>query len=249
MATNYTWTYYTRPTSSREFYILKTHANNIKLVNLYTETDDCQKVQDSGYYGMNASFFNSGDVRYPALQNIVVERGQTIGCNITLPNHGNALDGTLNITGSSLVYWTGTALRCANDVDSSSDSVVPTGFSSWAQGGLGLYLCDQNWQSKYQAEASAASYPINESAARTGILINTSTKEVHLFACRLVATVAELREAMMEYAGLTEGGSAGNWAAIMTDGGRSAQLYSGEGSVSAALVRKVPQIIALKRTT
>ena len=140
-------------------------------------------------------------------------------------------------------------MRCANDVHSSSDSVVPTGFSSWAQGGLGLYLCDRNWQTKYQSESNAASYPINESAPRTGILINTSTKEVHLFACRLVATVAELRAAMMEYAGLTEGGSAGNWAAIMTDGGQSVQLYSGEGSVSAASARAVAQIMALKRTT
>ena len=51
---------------------------------------------------------------------------------------------------------------------------------------------------------------------------------------------------MMAYAGLTEGGSAGNWAAIMTDGGRSAQLYIGEGSAIVANVRGVPQIIALK---
>lgn len=249
MATNYTWTYYTRPSSSREFYILKTHANNIKLVNLFNETGACQKIRDTNYYGMNGSFFNHGTVRHAALQNIVVEQGETIGSGIRLPNYNNAYDGTLNIIGSSLVYWTGTALRCANDVESSSDSVVPTGYSSWAQGGLGLYLCDRNWQAKYQSESNAASYPINESAPRTGILINTSTKEVYLFACRLIATVAELRTAMMEYAGLTEGGSAGNWAAIMTDGGQSVQLHSSEGTVSAASARAVAQIIALKRTT
>ena len=251
MATNYKWINYT-DSSGRDFEILETNASNIKLVNIFREEGACKTVKESGYYGMNASFFNSdehGD-RYPAIHNIAYQNGSNMGCGIPTPNQGNILDGSVNITGSSLVYWTGSVLNCVSNVQNSSSSYVPKTANSWAQGGLGLYLCDVNWQSKYEAENNASSYPVGEGAARTGILINKSTKKVYLFSSRIKTTaVWDLRNAMMSYAGLTQGGSAGSWAAIMTDGGQSTQLYSGEGSNHVASCRDVPQIIALKKTT
>lgn len=252
MPTNYTWIPYTDK-AGRDFSILKTKASNLQLVNLYTENNKvCQKIKDSGYSGMNASFFNSDESlpRFPALHNIVVQDGRNKGCNIRMPNQNNAFDGTVNITGSSLIYWTGSVLNCAKNVDSASSSIVPETTNSWAQGGFGLYLCNRNWKTEYNKENNAASYPVGEGAARTGILINKKTNDVYLFACRiLTTTVYDLRNAMMEYAGLTEGGSAGDWAGIMTDGGKSTQLYCGAGSTHPITYRAVPQIIALKKTT
>lgn len=251
MATNYRWINYT-DSSGRDFEILETNASNIKLVNIFKEDGVCKTVEESGYYGMNASFFNSdkGGDRYPAIHNIAFQNGSNVGCGIEMPNQGYVYDGTVNITGSSLVYWTGSVLNCVSNVQSSSSSYVPKTANSWAQGGFGLYLCDVNWQSKYEAEGNASLYPVGGGNARTGILINKSTKKVYLFSCRIMTTaVWDLRNAMMSYAGLTQGGSAGSWAAIMTDGGQSTQLYSGEGSNHIVLCRDVPQIIALKKTT
>lgn len=250
MATNYKWINYT-DSSGRDFGILETNASNIKLVNIFREKGACKTVEESGYYGMNASFFNAkGEDRYPAIHNIAFQSGSNMGCGIPMPNQGNILDGSVNITGSSLVYWTGSVLNCVSNVQNSSSSYVPKTANSWAQGGFGLYLCDVNWQSKYEAENNASSYPVEEGAARTGILINKSTKKVYLISSRIMTTtVRDLRNGMMSYAGLTQGGSAGSWAAIMTDGGQSTQLYSGEGSNCIVFCRAVPQIIALKKTT
>ena len=94
MATNYKWINYT-DSSGRDFEILETNASNIKLVNIFREEGACKTVKESGYYGMNASFFNSdehGD-RYPAIHNIAYQNGSNMGCGIPMPNQGNILDG------------------------------------------------------------------------------------------------------------------------------------------------------------
>lgn len=134
-----------------------------------------------------------------------------------------------------MICWNGSRLSCLNNIVHSTDAGVPQVQNSWAQGGIGLYLCDRNWTEKYTAEGNTPS--LSKNAARTGILINTSTKYVYLFANRVMSTVPVLRAAMMAYAGLTNGGSAGSWAAIMTDGGRSTQLYTAENSTAALRAR------------
>lgn len=50
----------------------------------------------------------------------------------------------------------------------------------------------------------------------------------------------------MKYAGLTEGGSSGAWKAMLTDGGKSAQMVCGDFSQRVYRGRPVPQIFALK---
>lgn len=249
MAANYSWISYTDP-NGRLFRILKTSASNIKPVNLYRATGACQEVSESGYYGMNSSFFNStpSAERYPAILNIAYQGGNNVGCGIVLTVYGSKyLDGVVNVIGSSLIYWTGSSLGCASDVLDSSSSVVPKGSNSWAQGGIGLYLCDRNWQDKFSAEPNTGDYTFSSAKSRTSILINKSTKSVYLIACGSPVTIGELRTAIMSYAGLTEGGSAGSWAAIMTDGGQSTQPYCGEGSCKNYMgIRSVPQILALK---
>lgn len=179
-----------------------------------------------------------------AILNIALQNGKNVGSGWGFPDSDYAMDGTINLVGKSVICWNGSRLSCLNNIVHSTDAGVPQVQNSWAQGGIGLYLCDRNWTEKYTAESNTPS--LSENAARTGILINTSTKYVYLFANRVMSTVPVLRAAMMAYAGLTNGGSAGSWAAIMTDGGRSTQLYTAENSTAALRARGVPQIIALK---
>lgn len=54
MATNYTWEFLNQ--TGREFYVLKTKASNIKLVNLYNEYGENKNIASTNYYGMNGSF-------------------------------------------------------------------------------------------------------------------------------------------------------------------------------------------------
>ena len=244
MAANYTCTNFTGP-DKKKYLILQTSASNIHLVRAYKD-GACHTVAASNCYGMNASFFNSNTNK--AILNIAVQSGSSVGTGqyVPDPNGGQVKDGTVNLIGDSVIFWNGSSLNYMNGIRYSRDTRLPKDPNTWVQGGIGLYLCSNAWRAGYMGEYCAESYPLNKTAARTGILINKSTRAVYLFACTSEILVSDLRAAMMRYAGLTEGGSAGNWAAIMTDGGHSTQLYSKEGSAVIAGVRGVPQIIALK---
>lgn len=245
-ATNYTCKSFWD--GKHEYKVLQTPATNIQLVSIY-KNGTCQSVLGSKNYGMNASFFNSDTNK--AILNIAVQSGSSVGTGQYVPDlrGGQVKDGTVNLIGDSVIFWNGSSLNCMNATRYSHDTRLPKAPNTWVQGGIGLYLCDQNWQNKYLAERNAAACALDEVAARTGVLVNKSTKYVYLFACHGLIAVSELRTAMMHYANLTEDGSAGSWAAIMTDGGRSTQLCSREGYVASAMVRDVPQIIALKNKT
>lgn len=244
MAANYTCANFTGP-DKKKYLILKTPASNIRLVRTY-RAGAYRTVKDSGYYGMNASFFNSNSNL--AILNIAVQNGNTAGTGqlVPRPDSGEITDGLVNLVGSSAITWNGSALSCINNVRYASDTRIPMSPHTWAQGGFGLYLCDDNWKGKFIGENSAKNYSLTSAAARTGILINKSTKYVYLFACTSEILISDLRAAMMSYAGLSGSSSAGSWAAIMTDGGHSTQLYSDEGSATIFAAREIPQIIALK---
>ena len=62
------------------------------------------------------------------------------------------------------------------------------------------------------------------------------SREPHPFRC-LSTTTRDLRNAMMEYAGISDGESACNWPAIMTDGGAYVQLRGDGDSETFATVR------------
>lgn len=236
MATNHTCISFT-DSSGRDFKIIQTAASNIKL----RSYADPITLRDEDLYGMNGSFFNTSTNK---LLNIAYQDGVCIG------NDVDSDDGYRNSCGTSLISWTGSVLRCNNSVTTGASTYVPKTANSWAQGGIGLFLCDSNWSTRFHSQAGVPD-DIDGGSARSGILINTSTKQVYLFMTRILTTiVSDLRSAMMQYAGLTEGGSAGSWAAIMVDGGRSAQLR-GESinSYVSVLPRAVPQVITLKSKT
>lgn len=204
-------------------HIIRTKASNIALVSFYNETNGLVlRVRDSGYYGMNASFFNSGSVRYSALLNIAYQDGENIGCDIVLPS--GYVDGYANEIGKSLAYWNGSSAGIAHNVANGSSSKVPKANGTWAQGGIGLYLCDSNWETKFNGEGSG--YSIDDPTYRTGLIVNSNTKDVYLFACPTKkVTVRTFRQAMMDYPDLEDGSSNGGFDAIMLDGGAFAQIY------------------------
>ena len=74
MASNYTCTNYTGP-DRKNYLVLKTSASNIRLVRNF-KNGVCDTVKASGYYGMNASFFNSKTNK--AILNIAFQNGASI---------------------------------------------------------------------------------------------------------------------------------------------------------------------------
>lgn len=244
MAKNYTYTVFV-DSAGRDFSVLKTKASNIKLVNLFKQYGAPKYISDTSYYGMNASFFDVTGSTANKLLNIAYQDGECIGSDRdTDPN-----DGYRNACGYGLIYWTGTQLKYQEMVLFGSSSVIPTVVGSWAQGGYNLYLCDSDWEEKYASQSAAPELGV--ASPRTGVLINTSTGYVHLFACRVESTtVSDLRKAMMEYAGIAESSSSGSWRAIMTDGGQSMQMRCASATVTPPLGgRPVPEIFALVNKT
>ncbi|WMJ77308.1 MULTISPECIES: hypothetical protein [unclassified Sedimentibacter] len=234
MATNHTCIDFT-DSAGRDFKIIKTKASNIKLVGF----NPPEKIRDTTYYGMNASFYDTTSTNKD-VQNIAYQDGNPVG-SIT--------GGTTNLVGKSIISWNGTSLAHYTNVIYDSSSNVPKTSGSWAQGGVALFLCDTSWKAKYEAQLNSDQVKdLDGGSARAGILINTNTKDVYLIASRILTTaVFDLRRAMMEYAGITDGGSSGYWHGMMVDGGRSTQLRGEDINLYVSVLsREVPQIISLK---
>lgn len=235
MATNHTCIDFT-DSAGRDFKIIKTKASNIKLVGF----NPPEKIRDTIYYGMNASFYDTVSTNKD-VQNIAYQDGSPVE---------SISGGTTNLVGKSIVSWNGTTLAHNTNVTLGSSSSVPKTSGSWAQGGVALFLCDTSWRAKYEAQFSEEEQyeDLDGVSARTGLLINTNTKDVYMVATRILSSlVTDLRRAMMEYAGLTEGGSSGYWRGMMLDGGRSTQLLGEDINLYVpVLSREVPQIISLK---
>lgn len=104
------------PITDREgrelYYVLKTHACNIKLVNLYNQYKEPKYIRNTGYYGMNASFFSVANGI--TLTNIAYQDGKCIGSGTTTED--GYKDGYVNKTGTGLIYWTGSQLKYADKV-------------------------------------------------------------------------------------------------------------------------------------
>ena len=239
MATNHTYDVYS-DSENRKFHVLKTKANNIKLVNFVRETGAPKTIRSSSYYGMNGSFFyHKGDNH---IMNIAYQDGKPVGIS------ANSKDGETNSVGTSVLYWDGRTASGLSGISTASSSAIPKATGTWAQGGIGLYLCDANWKAKYDAELTP--YDVNDEEYRAGMIVNNQTNYVYLFvSTALAVTVVDFRAAMMGYLGLIDGGSNRGFRAIMVDGGRSAQLWNKTLNAYPLGGREVAQIIALRNNS
>ncbi|GEM_PF-1194237 len=239
MATNHTCS--TFVSGGLIFNVLQTKASNIRLINLGTP----KKIRDTSFYGMNASYFDTvtAPSGFNKILNIVYQDGVCIGFGI------DSEDGEKNTVGKSVMTWDGSSLKYHDNVLFGSSSNVPKTSNSWAQGGVGLFLCDTQWENLYKGQlVGNQESDLGGISCRAGIMINTNTKNVYLInTTSPLATVAMLRKAMMNHAGLTEGGSAGYWRGMMVDGGLSVQLRGdGMNAYVVGAGRGIPQMIGLK---
>ena len=254
MATNHSTTYFYDTKMDREYYILKTKAHNIKLVSFSKESgidQTVKNIRDTSYYGMNASFFEPYNVKtdknkHYFLYNIAYQDGKPLASTSL---YGDAVQ---NQAGSSVITFNGTSLGYVSGVTDGSNASIPKASGTWAQGGRGLYLCDSGWLTKYNSEPGTGVPATNHADHRTAVLVNLYLNDVYLFFARTQSTtVAELRQGMMSYVGISDS-TANNlsWRGLLTDGGKSSQLR-GEGvnAYSSILPCAVPQIIALKDKT
>lgn len=100
-------------------------------------------------------------------------------------------------------------------------------------------------------EAEGPSTDIKDGMSyRTDLVCNTNTDYVYLIMCRLLVSVAACRQAIMDYAGISDtNGNTSNpyWRVILLDGGRSAQFVGPTLTTGAPLARKVVQIVGIPK--
>lgn len=220
---------------------IKTAASNIKILSFSRkyQKKTLKTVSASGEYGMNGSWFaisSDNHIMNLAYQN-GVRQGYFINDSEVTPVNGVMPDGFTNSVGSSLIYCKNGQVNYSSNVTSSSSSLV-TG-STWAQGGIGLYLCNVNGYNKFVQEDSTYA---TGTAARSALVANTNTNMVYLITTPTEVTVKNFRLAIMDNFAISEGAQ-DIWKGILLDGGGSTQLLGSDVQVSSS--RSIPQMIAL----
>lgn len=204
--------------TGRDVYIVKTKASNIELVNLTSSSYPKGKtIKNSGYYGMNASWYEEikeGSDIYSCILNIAYQDGKPLGA-LSQYKYGQK-----NRVGDCLIYYKNGSVYYAEGVKDSSDSRVPKTSGSWAQGGMGLFLGNSNWLSLFRNQPMTTEDYSKGTAPRSGMVVNTNTKDVYLFAVPVASTdLISFRQIIMDYFGLKDGASNSYIRAILLDGG------------------------------
>ena len=148
--------------------------------------------------------------------------------------------------GDCLIYYKNGSVYYAEGVKDSSDSRVPKTSGSWAQGGMGLFLGNSNWLSLFRNQPMTTEDYSKGTAPRSGMVVNTNTKDVYLFAVPVASTdLISFRQIIMDYFGLKEGASNSYIRAILLDGGASTELYGNDFYAHATIQHKIPQMISV----
>ncbi|GAA6387683.1 hypothetical protein LAWASA_1263 [Lawsonibacter asaccharolyticus] len=230
--------------TGRDVYIVKTKASNIELVNLTSSSYPKGKtIKNSGYYGMNASWYEEikegGDI-YSCILNIAYQDGKPLGA-LSQYKYGQK-----NRVGDCLIYYKNGSVYYAEGVKDSSDSRVPKTSGSWAQGGMGLFLGNSNWLSLFRNQPMTTEDYSKGTAPRSGMVVNTNTKDVYLFAVPVASTdLISFRQIIMDYFGLKDGASNSYIRAILLDGGASTELYGNDFYAHTTIQHKIPQMISV----
>lgn len=237
----HTSTTYTHSTTGIKLYIIKADAADVELVSLVDQYNRNGKfLQDTRYYGMNASWFGyykdeDDGYTYAGIENIAYQDGVNLGAAGT---------GHYSNVGDCMVYFKNNAINYAEGITLSSDSRIPKTSGTWAQTGLGLNLGSTNWLQMFKAQPHVEDYSTG-SAKRTAMVIDKANNKIYLIATTDSVTVSNFRSAIMSYLGLVDQTLYSNWKAILLDGGRSTQIFGRTFNVQPTLSRAVPQIISV----
>lgn len=83
-------------------------------------------------------------------------------------------------------------------------------------------------------------------APRSGMVVNTNTKDVYLFAVPVASTdLISFRQIIMDYFGLKDGASNSYIRAILLDGAPSTELYGNDFYAHTTIQHKIPQMISV----
>ena len=207
--------------------IMKTHAKNIKLINNAADGGSNKTIQQTGD-GINGAFF----VRVPQ------ERGEYVNMLLNVAYyHGKCLftkdanygDAYINNVGKGVIGWDGSSIEYNEDINNASylDYVVKS--SSWAQGGIAMWLGSSNWESKF-TEQNAGNYIGNYTAKRSAMICELDgSKNIYLIATDTKVTVSKFRDAIQDYLNISDSNTPSNdFQGIMLDGGGSTQMHAGD---------------------
>ena len=221
---------------------IKTPASNIKILSFSRENqknDTRKTVTNSGWYGMNGSWFainDDGHIMNLAYNNGVRQGAILSDADVPLSNDGK-VDGFINSVGKSLIYYRHGQVMCDSGVSAADYRCTD---SNWAQGGIGLYLCNTNGYQKFINDGEGQ-YSRGV-AYRSALVVNINTNTAYLITAWNEVTVKNFRLAIMDNFSISEG-DPDIWKGILLDGGGSTQLYGSDVHVSSE--RKIPQMIAL----
>ena len=218
---------------------IKTSASNIKILSFSRKygTETKKTVSASGEYGINGSWFAINTDNH--ISNLAYQNGVRQGYFLDddeVPIVGDVrTDGFTNSIGKSLMHSTGGRVYCAPNVPEVNTLCT---LSTWAQGGIGLYLDDPDGYELFETEGEGLY--ASGSAKRSAMVADKDNDQVYLVATPDEVTVEKFREAIIKNFSIKEGS---HWLGILLDGGDSTQLRG--SSVRINSDRPIPQMIAL----
>lgn len=248
MATNHN--YKTGTYNGILLHMIRTRASNITLKNLR-----CNKnLKQSGYYGVNGGFFNfaTASVNPRRVISLAKIDGAVVGPNA---NDGNSN----NWNGGGIIVWNGRQLSALfNKPNTDAANIAGTSaVGTWAQGGISLWLGYSNYNSAV-ATGNGGARPVQAQngidAARTALVADMDTNYVYLIVTVDACDYKNLRQAIQEYFGITDGSAVNSrYAGIMLDGSGSTQMKvnraNGEDVEILGDGRGLAEIIVLKDET
>lgn len=225
-------------------HILRTHANNIKLLDQTGSSGGQKALQNSGYFGCNGGWFNMSTDQ--DILNIAMNDGGKVG--------SGTYGGLGNYVGSGAIAWNGNAWALSHYTNAPSYSSI--GFSTqtntWAQGGFHLWLGHSGWRNNFINQPSGSDF-IDGAAYRTAMIANMTSKSIYLIVALQSVTVTAFRSAIQSYLNISDASQLNSTIqGILLDGGGSSQLRakSSSGSVvNAPQTRPLAQIVVLKDAT
>jgi len=234
--------------------IISTKPGNIVLA---TTTDNpkgpIKYLKNSGFYGINGSFFGLGDSK-PVVLNITANYGKAIG-PLTDSKENGSKNG-FDCGQDAIAYYQGALhelFQVANlcevksQLSISEDAPEPV----WVQGGASFRLGDKDWQEQW----SGGHEPDTSTTGHSALVVDTMMKKVHLIVAQTTGTtISDFRSALLEYFKITDGNTASTrYKGIRLDGSHSSSMVArGEYGmlviVESNTPRAVSGIIALKES-